>query len=58
MKSVFDISIFIVLGMSCSSDKEDPLPIKTVEELALESLAGTSGITYSIANGEASEEII
>lgn len=37
--------------MSCSSEKEDPLPIKTVEELALESLARTSGITYSIANG-------
>lgn len=39
------------MGMSCSSEKEDPIPVKTAEELAIESLAGTSRTTYSIANG-------
>jgi hypothetical protein len=43
--------LLIVLGISCSSEKEDPIPVKTGEELAIESLAGTSETTYSIANG-------
>jgi hypothetical protein len=43
--------LLIGMGISCSSEKEDPIPAKTAEELAIESLAGTSGTTYSIANG-------
>lgn len=48
---LFIFLLLIVMGMSCSSEKEDPVPVKTAEELAIESLAGTSGTTYSIANG-------
>ncbi len=52
MKSWLLIYVLLIgMIMSCSSEKEDPIPAKTAEELAIESLAGTSGTTYSIANG-------
>ena len=52
MKSRLLIYVLLIgMIMSCSSEKEDPIPAKTAEELANESLAGTSGTTYSISNG-------
>jgi hypothetical protein len=53
-KLIFGLTILIALTISlssCKNKKEDPAPIKTPEQLAIEDLAGESSLTWTVANG-------
>jgi hypothetical protein len=49
-KQILLFAIFLGICLSCSSEKEDR-PKKSPEQIAVETLAGASGISYSISNG-------
>lgn len=53
-KHILGLLLIAVLGIgmiSCKEKKDDPTPSKTTEQLAVEDLAGTSSITWTIAGG-------
>ncbi len=53
-KFIFGLTILIALGLSissCKNKKEEPTPVKTPEQLAIEDLAGESSLTWTVANG-------
>ncbi|SDY99501.1 MULTISPECIES: hypothetical protein [Rhodonellum] len=53
-KSILGLLLIAVLGIgmiSCKEKKDEPTPSKTTEQLAIEDLAGTSSIAWTIAGG-------